>query len=168
MKTLVLCRHAKSDWSYDLPDIQRPLNNRGRKDAPRMGKLLKSYGLAPDLILSSPAVRARTTAEAIGKELGFSGNIRIENAIYHEGHGAILGLVQDLPDSAETVMVFGHNPILEHLAAYLLQARAGVVIPTCGIVCFEFHLSRWSALNPLMAQLKWFLIPRLIKHAGEF
>lgn len=162
MKTLILGRHAKSDWSFDLPDLERPLNSRGRKDAPKMGKLLRKYGLSPDIILSSPALRARKTATHIAEELGYESPLQIEEAIYHEGPGAILGLVQGLPDEVDMAMVFGHNPIMENLAGYLMQSRSSIVIPTCGMLCFEFHIASWNALNPLMAQLKWFLIPRLI------
>ncbi len=163
MKTLVLARHAKSDWNIGLPDFDRPLNSRGEEDAPRMGKLLKSYQFQPDLVVSSPANRARTTAELVTRELGHQGSIQLEEGIYGNGHGTVLSIIQNLPDEAETVMLFGHNPTTENLVSFLLQMRAGIVVPTCGMICLDLSIAKWTQLNPALVQLRWFLIPKLIK-----
>ena len=164
MKTLVICRHAKSDWSQNLPDIQRPLNARGEKDAPMMGRLLKAYEFQPDLILSSPAVRARTTAEAVASELGLdSSAIRIESGMYHEGPGRVLGLVQDLPNHINTAMIFGHNPTFESVARMLLGSQADLRMPTAGMVCIQSYAASWEQISPRNCSLQWFLIPRLVK-----
>jgi phosphohistidine phosphatase len=162
MKTLILARHAKSDWSQGLPDFDRPLNKRGQRDAPRMGKLLKEYGFQADLIVSSPANRALTTAQIIAGELGYAEELLQDQRIYDEGHGTLLGIVQDLPPEAETAMVFGHNPTMEYAVAYLLQMRGGVTMPTCAMACLESPVSDWSRLTPGMIRLKWLLIPKLI------
>ena len=163
MKTIVLARHAKSDWSIGLPDIERPLNKRGLEDAPRMGSLLQSYEFAPDLIVSSPATRARTTAELVANELDYTSEIKIEKNIYASSYGAVYSIIQDLPDDKDTVMLFGHNPTTEDLVKFLLQMRASIVVPTCGMICIDFHIGSWADVNPMMGQLRWFLIPRLIK-----
>ncbi|MEM0996947.1 MAG: histidine phosphatase family protein [Bacteroidota bacterium] len=163
MKTLVLVRHAKSDWSYDLPDFDRPLNKRGLRDAPRMGKLLREYDFQPDIMLTSSANRARTTAHLVARELGFGGAIQEERSIYDEGHGNLIGLVQEFPQAAETAMVFGHNPTMEYAVAYLLQMRAAVTMPTCAMACLESPVNDWSRLSPALMRLKWLLIPRLIR-----
>ena len=161
--TIVLGRHAKSDWSTGLPDRERPLNSRGKRDAPKMGALLAAYGFQPDLIMSSDAVRARTTAQIIAEKLIHTRPIRTEPRIYDEGHGAIVGLLQDLPEEIEKVMLFGHNPTMEMAAGFFLQSRAGIVIPTCALMCLESTSPTWGGLSPLNVSLKWFLIPRLFK-----
>lgn len=163
MKTLVLARHAKSDWNMGLPDFDRPLNSRGQADAPRMGKLLRSYQFEPDLIVSSPANRAQTTAKLVAEQLGYQGSIQLEEGIYGSGYGSVLSIIQDLPDNSETAMLFGHNPTTENLVSYLLQMRAGIVVPTCGMICLDLNIQSWSQLNPVLIQLRWFLIPKLIK-----
>lgn len=161
MKTIVIGRHAKSDWSLGLPDFERPLNKRGRRDAPRMGALLARQEFMPDLIVSSPAVRALTTAQMIAKELGYSAAIREEQSIYDYGHGACVSILQDLPDEVGTVMLFGHNPTMENLIEYFLQMRSGVIMPTCALACIEAPQARWADLNPLSMHLKWLLIPKI-------
>jgi len=164
MKTIVLARHAKSDWSIGMPDFDRPLNKRGLGDAPRMGNLLKSYDFQPDLVVSSPANRAQTTAKLVMEEMNLDLPLQLEENIYGHGYGQVLNLIKDFPDTADTAIVFGHNPTTEHLVAFLLQMRAGITVPTCGMVCIDLNISSWSQLNPLLAQLRWFLIPKLIKH----
>ena len=162
MKTFVIARHAKSDWSTGLNDHDRPLNGRGKEDAPRMGRALLDVGYSADLIISSTAVRAKTTAEAVAREIGYHSTIRLEHKIYEGGHGMLAGLLQSLPDSVDNVMLFGHNPILEQLVAYLLQMRGAIVIPTSGMVCLEASINNWSSLTPGECSLKWFLIPKLL------
>ena len=163
MKTIVFARHAKSDWGQGLPDRQRPLNARGLKDAPKMGRFLSAYQFAPDLILSSPANRARTTAQLVAQELGYEKELQIEEGIYESSHGSVLGIVQDLPNQVSTAMVFGHNPTTENLLSFLLQMRSGITVPTCGMACLEIHTDSWQNLSPLQTQLKWFIIPRMFK-----
>ncbi len=163
MKTLVLARHSKSDWNLGLPDFSRPLNPRGEEDAPRMGKLLRSYRFQPDLIVSSPANRAQSTARLIAEKLEYQGTIQLEEGIYGGGHGAVLDIIQGLPDETKTVMLFGHNPTTENLISFLLQMRAGIKVPTCGMACLDLNIDSWSQLNPLSVQMRWFLIPKLIK-----
>lgn len=162
MKTFVIARHAKSDWSTGLSDHDRPLNARGKEDAPRMGRALLDIGFRADLIISSTAVRAKSTAETVAKEIGYHTTIRLEQKIYEGGHGMVTGLLQSLPDSVDTAMLFGHNPILEQLVVYLLQMRGSIVIPTSGMVCLEANVQSWAALTPGECALKWFLIPKLL------
>ena len=163
MKTIVFARHAKSDWSQSLPDRQRPLNARGLKDAPMMGRLLKAYDFSPDLILSSPATRARTTAEMVASAMDYQGPFEIHEDIYESGPGAVTGVLQELSDVFDTVMVFGHNPTTEALIAYFLQMRGGVTVPTAGMACIEVTCNQWRQLSPIFSHLKWFLIPKLVK-----
>jgi phosphohistidine phosphatase len=160
MKTLVICRHAKSDWELGLPDFERPLNGRGRKDAPRMGQALAQTGFQPDRIYSSPATRARTTAALIAEALGYTQAIHFDDRLYEQGHGQVLSVLQDTPRDANTVMVFGHNPTLELLADFLLQNGGGVVLPTCAMLAIEFAIEDWKDLGSKAGKMRWLKIPK--------
>ena len=118
MKTLFLIRHAKSSWADPaLPDKDRPLGDRGRRDARKMGKRLAKRDVKPDLILSSPARRALTTAEIIAKKLDYKRkNIVVEDRLYSSAVDDLLNVVQKLSDKVERVMLFGHNPELTEFA----------------------------------------------------
>ncbi|MCF6252195.1 MAG: histidine phosphatase family protein, partial [Methylococcaceae bacterium] len=115
-----------------------------KKDAPKMGKLLAEYGFIPDMMISSPANRALKTAEIIAEQLEFTRNIRQERRFYEEGHGAMFSALQNLPEEVENVMLFGHNPTMENLSAFLMQMQAGIVMPTCAMLCLEAQTSTWS------------------------
>ena len=146
MKRLYLIRHAKSSWDDpDLSDIDRPLNKRGKKDAPIMGERLKNEHKAkPDLIISSPAKRAIRTARVIAKEIGYSKEkIEIKDSLYASGVTAMLNVIHYLDDSLDEVMLFGHNPDLTSLANHLSNQHVDN-IPTCGIFCVDFDLKSWQ------------------------
>ena len=112
-KTLYLVRHAKSDWSTGEADFERPLNKRGRRDAPDMGQRLKENGALPEIICCSPARRASQTLELL--DLGI--NACFDGNIYEATVGDLLGIVQNLPDNAQSAMLIGHNPAMTWLAA---------------------------------------------------
>lgn len=147
MKTLCLIRHAKSSWDYpDLDDFDRPLNKRGRKDAPKMGKILKEKTGAPDLILSSPALRALKTAVIIGKETGYADDIRVNPAIYHSGASGLWKIIRSVPAGIEKLYLFGHNPEFTELAN---QLTSQVIdnLPTCGIFCVQWNVDSWAGVR---------------------
>jgi phosphohistidine phosphatase len=162
MKTLVICRHAKSDWEAGLPDIERPLNSRGRKDAPRMGQALAKAGFRADCIYSSPAARARATAIAVADALGFPKPIQYDGRLYEQGHGQVLSVLQGTPPDAEVVMVFGHNPTLELLADLLLQGNQLTILPTCAMLALEFPIEDWQDLGSVAGVVRWLIVPRLL------
>ncbi|MEZ4685201.1 MAG: histidine phosphatase family protein [Bacteroidia bacterium] len=163
MKTLVLCRHAKSDWPLHVQDIDRPLKDRGEQDAKRLGKLLLKHDFMPDLICSSPANRAQSTAEIIKKRLGYQGNLRVDRSIYFQGAESLLNFIADLDDSHETVMIFGHNPTMEHLVAYLADMKGNYEMPTCGMACFESYTGSWKKFASSSPRLRWLMVPRLAR-----
>jgi phosphohistidine phosphatase len=116
MKTLLVLRHAKSSWSDPArDDYQRPLNKRGRRDGPRMGELVREYGLIPDLVISSDAVRARLTAEAMAEAARYAGEVLLDQHLYLASPADILSLLRTVRENADTVMIVGHNPGLEEL-----------------------------------------------------
>jgi len=145
MKTLYILRHAKSSWEDpDLDDFQRPLNDRGKKDAPRMGKRLRKENVSPDLICSSPANRALATAQLVAGELGYkTKSIHEEPKLYHAGGDTILDVLHSLSDSHKAVMVVGHNPGLTEFANDLLNEEINN-IPTAGFVSARLNINQWK------------------------
>src|SRR5215471_13645034 len=131
MKTLFLVRHAKSSRDDPaLPDKERPLNDRGLRDAPRMGERLANQDVRPDLIMSSPAARALATAELIAKKLDYKRkDIVVDERLYAAHADELLEIVQELSDRLKDVMLFGHNPELTELANRLSSKITDM--PTC-------------------------------------
>jgi phosphohistidine phosphatase SixA len=110
MKTLLVLRHGKSSWSDPtLDDHERPLNKRGRRDGPRMGKLVRKYGLMPDVVISSDAVRARLTAEAVVQAARYAGEILLDQQLYMASPAHTLSLLRTVRENAEIVMIVGHK-----------------------------------------------------------
>ena len=149
MKRLTLVRHSKSDWS--LPgqqDWDRALNKRGQRDAPEMARRLRSRRLKPDLILSSPAVRAVTTASVMARELRVpAARVVQDERLYLAGPADLLAVVRELGGEARHLMVFGHNPGLTEFANRLSAGDQIDNLPTCGVFTAEFDVTDWSGLG---------------------
>lgn len=145
MKHLTLVRHAKSSWNHpELDDFDRPLNERGKHDAPMMAKLLVQKKVLPDLIISSPAKRAIKTARIIAKEIGYpKDKIELNSTIYEANVLALLNVIHGINDKFKYAMLFGHNPGFNDLG-YLLTLHDVGNIPTCGILAMEFTISSWK------------------------
>ena len=161
--TIMLVRHAKSSWDDPgLRDFDRPLNGRGFRDAPEMGKRLARRNYKADVIISSPAVRAITTAEIIAGETGVEeGDILREPAIYEAGLDALVNVVTGIDDSYECVMLVGHNPGFTDLCNYL--GNAGIDnLPTCGMAQIEFHVDTWKAVTMYGGKLVSFDYPKKV------
>ena len=146
MKTLFLIRHAKSSWDDTaLPDQDRPLNDRGRHDAPKVGERLAKRDVKPDLILSSPAMRALKTAEIIAKKLDYRRkDIVVDDRLYAVEADDLLDVIHKLDDKLERVMLFGHNPELTALAHRLSSKITRM--PTCAVAEFTFDAKSWSSI----------------------
>jgi phosphohistidine phosphatase len=166
MKQLTLLRHAKSvqDSAYAV-DRDRPLADRGRGDAEAMGRFLAQAEIVPDLIASSPAVRARQTAELLARSAGYGAEIRLEEAVYAAGPDALLAVVRRLPDQASHTLMVGHNPGFEELAALLIGTECGVTLPTAAAVHFEIDTERWSEVCAGSGRLQWLVTPKLMRKA---
>ena len=146
MKTLLLLRHAKSDWdNSELADYDRPLNGRGRRDAPRMGQLLAQHDLMPDLIVTSAARRAATTAELVALAAEYAGDIHYTEELYLADPETFLDVARDTPDGVVRLMLVGHNPGIEELVSEL--AGHDESMPTAALACFQLAVDRWSDLN---------------------
>lgn len=161
MKTLYLIRHAKSDWSDEsLSDFDRPLNKRGSKDAPLMGSKLSEAGVCPDLIIASPALRAKTTALAIASALSYpSDSIRYDHDLYACDVETILSIIRGVEGSVNTLMVFGHNPEFTECANYLTNGNIEN-IPTCGVVEMRLRGDSWESIGENSAELRGFDFPK--------
>ncbi len=166
MKTLTLVRHAKSSWNHPgLADFKRPLNKRGERDAPRMGSRLAAQHIRPQIIVSSPAVRALTTAEVVASALGFlPAEIITDDRIFHAYSDQLLDVIRDFDASLHHVMLVGHNPGLTDLVEQL--AQAGILnIPTCGIVLLGFSVDRWQDVSDGAGEMLLFDYPKNITPA---
>ena len=161
MKTIYLVRHAKSSWKYpDLDDFERPLNKRGRKNAPFMGTILKKLKVRPDLILSSPANRAAMTARIIADKIGYPlEKICFSESIYEFSANALIDVIKDLDDAVNKAMLIGHNPALTELANYIGDQPISN-IPTCGIFCADLDIASWAKISDHCGKLKFFEFPK--------
>lgn len=161
MKRLLICRHAKSSWSQsDLRDFDRPLNQRGERDAPEMGRRLAARGLQPELICASPAARALATAHHYAQQLGYPvEQIRTNAVQYAANVPVMLQLVQAIEAAVEVLMVVGHNPESTALAN-VLGALMIDNIPTSGIVGLDFAVDSWQQVAPGKGSLVFFDYPK--------
>ncbi len=148
MKDLILIRHAKSSWKdSSLDDRERPLNKRGERDAPEMGARLARHRNRPDLIVSSPAVRALETARIIARKLGYPRkDIVVQERLYGAGVVELLDVIRNSDDSVVTLMLFGHNPGLTELANHL-GPRPIPNLPTCGVLHLGFDTDTWPTVG---------------------
>ena len=138
MQTLLVMRHAKSSWKHpEVADHDRPLNTRGKQDAPRMGKLLRQQKLTPQVIVSSTATRARRTADAVA--------LHLERRFYLADPGTILEVLRKLGDPADRLLVIGHNPGLEELIARLTGRTE--IFPTAALAQIQLSIDSWEALR---------------------
>lgn len=145
MKTLTIVRHAKSSWdNASLPDKERPLNRRGERDAPVMARRIVDAGIRPSLIISSPAVRAWTTAKVVAREIRYPREfLQREDALYHASLNALLDVVRDVDNGFNNLMLFGHNPGLTTFANFL---SPGITdnLPTSGVLAVNIDQDDWS------------------------
>jgi phosphohistidine phosphatase len=170
-RQLILLRHAKSDWP-DVPDRDRPLAKRGRRDAPRIGRWLHEHGYQPDVVVVSAATRTRQTWDLVAPELGGSPAVHFEPRAYAASALTLLYLAQELPARYRTALLIGHNPGLSELATSLAAPpesdrataptesdmatdngpRPAVSLPTAAVAVFEFS-GDWPSLTPGHARL---------------
>ena len=159
MKTLLILRHAKSSWKHaELPDFDRPLNKRGKRDAPRMGELLRQADLLPDLVLSSSAQRARQTTQAVVDSSGYGGEVRWMDSLYAAPPESYLEALRALDDSLQRVMLVGHNPSISDFLAKII-AKSG-----CEAV-IEFKKGAVARVETgrREATLNWFFTPKIAR-----
>jgi len=161
MRKLCLFRHAKSSWKYPkLDDFERPLNKRGRKNAPFMGNILHRMEFCPDIIISSPASRAAMTARMLALKIDYSPDkIEYLASIYEASENNLLHTLMNLNDNMNTIMLVGHNPSLTLLANQLGNYPIAN-IPTCGACCLSFSMPSWSQIKNNTGEFIFFEFPK--------
>lgn len=154
MKTLYLLRHAKSSWDDPgLKDFDRPLNKRGLKAAPKVGAYMLKEKIRPDVILSSPALRAQQTTHVVCEAAGLSALINFDERIYEASVQRLFEIVAGFADAVNTAMMVGHNPGFEDLLAALTGESQRM--PTAALACIELKTKKWSDLTGGCGKLKW-------------
>jgi phosphohistidine phosphatase len=147
MKTLLLMRHAKSSWKEsNIPDHDRPLNRRGKHDAPLMGKLLRDQKMNLDLIISSTALRAETTANLIAKAVGYKGKVVLDKSIYNAEPMDLLTLLSNSSDENNSILLIGHNPTVEETVQMLTNSPE-ITMATCAIAHLTLSIDTWTDLK---------------------
>lgn len=161
MKRLFIIRHAKSSWSEPgRDDFDRPLGKRGKKDGPEMAKRLGDAGIHPDLIVASPAKRAKKTAQFMARGTGYDPEaIRYEDDLYLGTISYHLQLLATLFTQVDTLFLVGHNDTLTRLAEHLSGKNLGNV-PTCGIVCLEYADEAGFTVTAGTGRLLFFWFPK--------
>lgn len=163
MKTIYLIRHAKSDWSdATLDDIHRGLNKRGKKSIPIIAKVLKEKKIEPDIIISSPAKRAKLTINRLLKELGYKTKIKYIDELYLANTDTILSITQEINDKYDSVFIIGHNPGLSEFANLMSDADIKN-IPTLGIVALKCKTKNWIECGYHKASMEFFIYPKMFK-----
>lgn len=146
MKTLLVLRHAKSSWADNsLSDHDRPLKGRGKRDAPRMGRLLKDQDLIPDLIVSSSARRAISTAKLLAEACGYESEIEVTREFYHAAPETYLEYIAYLSEDVDVVMVVGHNPGVEELVEEFSERWERM--PTAALAVIHLDVESWADLS---------------------
>ena len=161
MLTLFLVRHAKSEWANDyLKDVDRPLNERGYRDAQQMSESLLSKKFLPELIITSPAIRATSTALIFSRTLRYGPvGIRFEEKLYESSVKEYIDVVSNLDASKTSVMLFGHNPTITGLSNSLTSPFADN-IPTCGVVGIRFKTKQWMDVPSTTGELFLYDFPK--------
>ena len=164
MKILHLIRHAKSSWDYpELDDFERPLNKRGKHDIPLIGRQLLKRKVNPDLIISSPALRAATTARGLAEIIKYPLiKIRYVDQIYDSSAYNLLDIIKEQKNKYKVLFLIAHNPGLTSLANLLCDTYVDN-IPTCGIYCLKMNITNWSDAQAKCATLNFFDFPKKLK-----
>lgn len=162
MKTIYIIRHAKSSWAdHLLSDFDRSLNARGKQDAPMMAQRLKQKGIKPGGFVSSPALRAKTTAEIFASTLSYPAkDITFVNELYHASLSTLWNVISWLNDDIESVAMFGHNPGLTELANSMVEQVQIDNMPTCSIFAVQASCNKWIEFEHAHRTLLFFDFPK--------
>jgi phosphohistidine phosphatase len=159
MRTLFVLRHAKSSWDHPgLTDVERPLNERGRKDAPRMGRLMRERALRPDVILCSPAERTRQTVALFAAAALLDAEPRFDERIYDASAARLIDVVSGVEREAEGVLLIGHNPGVEELIETLTGSRERMT--TAALARVALDIDTWDDVSPGCGRLEWVVRPK--------
>jgi phosphohistidine phosphatase len=162
MKTLFVLRHAKSSWdNADLSDFDRPLNERGLRAAPLMGGVMKKNQFQPDVIVSSPAKRAKETAVLVKEAANFAADIRFDERIYEASLARLLEVVAEQNEDINSILLVGHNPGFEGLVRFLTGESQPM--PTAALAVIDLDSDKWNNLSPASGKLRALIRPKEIQ-----
>ncbi len=166
MRYLYLLRHAKSSWDYpDLDDFERPLNKRGKHDAPLMARVMKKHKVIPDIIISSPATRVAMTARIVAAVLQIDEDrLKFEHQIYDASPSSLIATLRTIDDGIQNVLLVGHNPGLTDLANFVADHPLDN-IPTAGLFGITFDISHWNQISERSGKFILFEVPK--KHKSS-
>jgi len=161
MKKIYLLRHAKSNWKEEgLSDFDRSLNKRGKADLKFMAQRLKNFGVMPDLIISSPAKRAKSTSKRVARIIGYDeSKISYEYALYNSSYQNYRYLLDSLDDSLKTLFIVAHNPTITETGE-ILSGAILTNMPTCSIVCIEFNTESFKDIKENSGKILFFDYPK--------
>ncbi len=167
MLRLLVLRHGKSDWGAPFSvDLERPLAERGRRAARRMGRFLTASGRAPDSVITSPALRARRTVELAAQAGKWSCPIRVSESLYGGSAQQVLEQVRREPAVVTSVLIAGHQPTWSALISGLIGGGQ-LRFPTAALACIRFDHGEWSRVDFGDGELSWLVTPRLLDQGGE-
>ncbi len=163
-KTLLIIRHAKSSWEFgSLNDFDRPLNDRGKKDAPQMAKRLIGKKISIDSFVSSPAKRAKKTAELFCEAYGKNADeMQFETKLYHAAVADFYEVIDNLDDSLNSVAIFSHNPGITAFVNNLTNAVKIDNMPTCGVFAIKIPSKKWADIKKSKNEFLFFDYPKLV------
>ncbi|MCF6172296.1 MAG: histidine phosphatase family protein [Campylobacteraceae bacterium] len=161
MKKIYLIRHAKSSWKEEgISDFQRQLNKKGKVDLTHMAKRLKNFHVTADLIISSPAKRAKTTAKEIANTIGFEkSNILYQDCLYESSYEAYRYLLDTIDDRFNSIFIIAHNPTITQVGE-ILSGAILTNMPTCSIVCLEFDIQSFRDISENSGKILFFDYPK--------
>lgn len=167
MKQILLMRHAKSSWEEgSLKDFDRPLAKRGQEDAPMMGKFIREIEHKPGIVISSPAQRAQETTRLVVESAKMDKDkISWSEELYFGSVKDYIAAIQAAPDKFDRILLVGHNPLMENTVGILSGAeyKTAVRMPTAALVCLESFAESWETITPGTCQIKWMMIPKVLK-----
>ncbi len=167
-KKILIMRHAKSSWDYtDLRDFDRPLNKRGNRDAPRMGRYLKELDVVPDQIVSSTAKRAKNTIQLVSEEMGFDEeSIHWDEDLYFKGGKAYIDAIRRMNEKSKIVLAIGHYPMVDEVVAFLTGKMSAKHFATATVACLETEAKQWKEIDAGCCKLLWMVKPKELS-AGQ-
>ena len=165
MKTILILRHAKSDWDANyVGDHERPLSTRGQKFSSRMGRYIANVGPLPDLIICSTALRTRETLERVMHAGDFPPvDVRFDPILYMATYDQMMSCIAAVPDEMDTVMMVGHEPTTSLFAGQLIGS-ASIRFPTAALARIDLNVEHWSSCRTGVGTLAWFVTPKIIKN----
>lgn len=167
-KSLYILRHAKSDWGAEYgSDHERPLNKRGKGAAKTIGRFLSNVDQVPDKLLSSTAIRARSTVEIAARSGRWDRSIDLDDSLYGADPDRVVETIQAVDDRFRSLMLVGHEPTWSDLVL-MLVGGARLRFPTAALVRIDFSPSSWKRVEPATGTLIWFVIPKLLQKLDHF